>query len=451
MILHIFKKDCELLWPYVAGFVVLRMIATAVFEMLPSGVSGTSGTTLLDFIWLVIAILALQQDSVEGMRQDWLIRPIARRDMLLAKLLFVLVMILLPCFLIGFIDGWGATHEFAAAVRWSAFQSLFRVAAILPCMAVASVFTSLRNAVVGSVVLALGSYMLTYSNSELLPLHWLVTWMVLAVLMTAAIVALPLTYLWRRRTAAIAMLAGALMFAGVGGALLPYGAWFGFLALFSAERGAARSVVVTPPPGAKPSLGNNSLPLLMSGLPPGSRVYADFVRVRAAGRDVPQPPQRTWMTPVRFVEAPWQDYVTLRVPPPAPSTPPLKADLFLTLMRVSHQYVVPVRRWPGRGDPCFAQSLRARDPEVVFTCEFTQRPDCYTAVLESMPGGQAAASASSCYSNYDPLAPRGIPGHLPLADFTRAGTEEQLASARVVLKIYKPVDHFVRRVEIEKF
>ena len=46
--------------------------------------------------FLIVAIV--QQDAIPGVRQDWLVRPIRRRDLFLAKMLGVLLMALLPIF-----------------------------------------------------------------------------------------------------------------------------------------------------------------------------------------------------------------------------------------------------------------------------------------------------------------------------------------------------------------
>jgi hypothetical protein len=38
----------------------------------------------------------VQLDAIPGVRQDWLVRPLERRNLLLAKLLFVVLAVLLP-------------------------------------------------------------------------------------------------------------------------------------------------------------------------------------------------------------------------------------------------------------------------------------------------------------------------------------------------------------------
>src|SRR5689334_25416896 len=44
--------------------------------------------------FLILSVV--RQDAIPGVRQDWLVRPILRRDLLLAKILFVLLLVAAP-------------------------------------------------------------------------------------------------------------------------------------------------------------------------------------------------------------------------------------------------------------------------------------------------------------------------------------------------------------------
>lgn len=103
MIWNIFKKDARLLWPVAALVVALRVCAAILRHLVDHGkasgqiqlLSGLlASITLLGVT--VLAVVVIQQDAVPGTRQDWLIRPIRRRDLILAKVLFVLLMVQLP-------------------------------------------------------------------------------------------------------------------------------------------------------------------------------------------------------------------------------------------------------------------------------------------------------------------------------------------------------------------
>jgi len=108
---HIFKKDLILLWP------VALLCAFAQFAldglMFASDHDPGAPYLLLTARLFVIAVflviglaitLVVHQDAIPGTRQDWLIRPIRRRDLLLAKLLFVLVVVQLPMFLADLVE-----------------------------------------------------------------------------------------------------------------------------------------------------------------------------------------------------------------------------------------------------------------------------------------------------------------------------------------------------------
>ena len=100
MVWHIFKKDWKLLWPFFLAVAAIQFIPAAIRVKL--GLFGED--PVLEYVLdpatvvacLAVAFLAVaivQQDSIPGVRQDWLVRPVRRRDLLVAKLLFVLVLV----------------------------------------------------------------------------------------------------------------------------------------------------------------------------------------------------------------------------------------------------------------------------------------------------------------------------------------------------------------------
>src|SRR5580692_9540533 len=117
MIRHIFRKDWTLLWRFAAGvgaLYVIEMVAMlriGRFRGAPLAGPGAAGRAdlalftltnvfptvcMLASAFLIVAIV--QQDAIPGVRQDWLIRPIRRLDLLVAKMLGVLLMVLGPIF-----------------------------------------------------------------------------------------------------------------------------------------------------------------------------------------------------------------------------------------------------------------------------------------------------------------------------------------------------------------
>ena len=99
MVWHIFKKDVRLLWPFVLGAAGIQFALAAVRYR-----CDYAGPAELATLWQLFQLLqpasllaaafliatAVHQDAVPGVRQDWLVRPVRRKDLLLAKMLFLL-------------------------------------------------------------------------------------------------------------------------------------------------------------------------------------------------------------------------------------------------------------------------------------------------------------------------------------------------------------------------
>src|SRR5215831_9480915 len=123
MVRHIFRKDWRLLRPLVAALAVLQaLVAIARFK---SGhfLNGFPGVPLSFLVLLASATLitiAAHQDPIPGAGQDWLVRPIRRRDVFLAKLLFVVALVQGPWFFAdvaqGLANGFPLGESAAAAV-----------------------------------------------------------------------------------------------------------------------------------------------------------------------------------------------------------------------------------------------------------------------------------------------------------------------------------------------
>src|SRR5689334_19378146 len=101
MIWHIFKKDLRLLWRLALGLASVQCLETLLIYESDMGVPNLAQMfRVLDAITLLggglLIAAAVHQDAIPGVRQDWLVRPIRRVDLLAAKLLFVVLMVGLP-------------------------------------------------------------------------------------------------------------------------------------------------------------------------------------------------------------------------------------------------------------------------------------------------------------------------------------------------------------------
>jgi len=110
MILHILRKDWTLLWPVVVLVAALRALAE--WAVYGPGLFGDElpwamGSDLLGNAaavgWVVLVAAVVHQEPLSGTREDWLIRPIARWQLLCAKLLFLALMVHAPIVLVGFV------------------------------------------------------------------------------------------------------------------------------------------------------------------------------------------------------------------------------------------------------------------------------------------------------------------------------------------------------------
>jgi hypothetical protein len=152
MIGSIFKKDWALLWP-LAVLVTLIQIALewAIYKFGFFGVSPVAREImrLLTPAWYIgviaLAVAVVHEDSIPGVDQDWLIRPLNRTELLLAKLLFVAVTVCLPMLVVNLVDelasGFAGLPSFGDALYKEAY--LF-MCLMVPAVALAS---ATRNAV----------------------------------------------------------------------------------------------------------------------------------------------------------------------------------------------------------------------------------------------------------------------------------------------------------------
>jgi hypothetical protein len=156
MIWPIFRKDWTLLWP-LAVLVTLIQIAFE-WASYKYGLFGASPLArellrLLTPAWfigvLALAIAVVHEETVPGVDQDWLVRPLPRTDLLLAKMLFVLATVCLPMLIVNLIDelalGFPALPSFADALYKEAY--LF-VCLLVPAVALASATRNMIDLVV---------------------------------------------------------------------------------------------------------------------------------------------------------------------------------------------------------------------------------------------------------------------------------------------------------------
>lgn len=157
MILHIFRKDWKLLWKFFVIFTGVQFIPA--FLRMKNGLFPSSAQlAFLEFpstvvamaVIVFMAITIVHQDAIPGISQDWLVRPIKRRDLLLAKLLFV-ALVQAAIFVADLTQVFGSGFSFSEALAGaSAHNIYFGVMLTLPALCIAAVTRNLMEAIAGA-------------------------------------------------------------------------------------------------------------------------------------------------------------------------------------------------------------------------------------------------------------------------------------------------------------
>jgi len=512
MVGHILKKDWMLLWPLVAALAALQgLLAFTRFTAghFLNGLPTVPGSLLELLAAAIIITLVVHQDPIPGVRQDWLVRPIPRRDLFLAKLLFVVVLVQGPMFvtdlLQGLANGFSFGQSAAAAIACAVSILLTLTLPVLAFAALTATMTETFVAAVGVfavvIVCSIGGGLVgATAPTTLTGFAWVPVLMREALLLVAAGGVLVLQYRWRRTWAARALFAAALLI-GQFASFLPWRTAFRLEQLLTASSGNDHGIAVAFTPGAgrfrpapgqglddveeKPGMGPVDvaeenrrrraegaltvfLPLRVSGLIPESRLLADRSQVTVIGRDGRPVYQGTGNgLELRATTADATIHQGIRVPGALYSRVKgelvdVHLDYSFTLFRTNAAYALAARdgdqRMPGIG--WCATKVNDAGNRVLFRClQPGERPSCLAVVLEHTPTRQRNPEVSLCVPDYTPYPGHTFPdalsrfgGTLPFYDssglvrYPVGGP--QLSEARVVVTAFQPMAHFVRRVVI---
>jgi hypothetical protein len=159
---HFFKKDLRLLWPMalaLAATQALCAVRTVVLGPFKEPVALFQLTVFLPLlVYLGIALVtinAVHQDALPGVRQDWLTRPVRRLDVWLSKLLFVLLMVMLPIFVIDVIELLSLQLPLRPSIAGAAARTFALFGAFaLPALVLGAVTRSFTEALLFGIVAA---------------------------------------------------------------------------------------------------------------------------------------------------------------------------------------------------------------------------------------------------------------------------------------------------------
>jgi len=153
VIARIFKKDWILLWPMV-------MLVTAIQTLLEwsdydlsvinANAAAVDLIRPLTVAWVLgiaaLVVAVVHQDPIPGVEQDWLIRPIKRTDLLMAKMLFLLATISMPMMVLNLVHALAIGFPFADVIGVIVYKELYTfVFLILPLMALGAATRNLTE------------------------------------------------------------------------------------------------------------------------------------------------------------------------------------------------------------------------------------------------------------------------------------------------------------------
>ena len=509
MIWHIFKKDARLLWWLAASVAALDfakitiLLELGLFPQNPRLYLLSQFLAVGELLGVGFAIAAVvQQDAIPGVRQDWLVRPIRRRDLLLAKLLFVVLMLRLPSLLLNFYEGLSSGFRFEAALGSAVWGALMLLLAVdIPFLAFASLTRNLLEAITGGVVIFFGAAILltmtTGGGNRLMRqptfgtgMEWITAAAVTILLLVFAAILLLLQF-FRRRTFLSRCLTGVATVVGLLTTFIPWQPAFAIERSLSRVPGAAKTFALSFNPGAGrfprgPNLPALNLlpaqeltfvfiPLQVFGLPQSGAIQSDHVEIRlveANGRvdALNAYPQSGFRASAELSRAPQSGtYQSVTLPATLYhrlKDQPIRVEInySLTLWQIGSSYALPATNADEHipGLAWCKTRVNGNETAVQLRCEQAgNQPGCVTAVLEHTPSGRHNPERFNCEgSDYAPYPPwQFMPDQLHrfganlsfrdeagLASYPVDGS--MLQDSRVIVHVYEPEEHFSRNLII---
>ena len=471
MITHIVRKDWKLLWPLVLLVTALQiLLGWLSFRsgFLPEDVIARTLVRTLDVAWYVgiIALVAaaVHQDPIPGISQDWLIRPVLRRDLLFAKVLFVAAAILLPMLVVDLLNARGAGFTLSQALGPAAVKEIYvLLTLIVPLLALASVTENWPQILIGSaVLLVLFALCLIAASFAIGPgrcptcgtgLRWIQSLIEHGAVLLGALLILRLQYFNRQTSRARTLIVvGVMLFAF---AQLPWNLAFAIQQRFSVAPGEAAPVTVSfdttadwaalAPSHKAPELsaaraarallaGNSDdaaefvrrraliesvpvpfeLPLRVTGMPRDALLYVDRSEVRLVtvdGRVLYDSAGVSELAGLEMASADGASHQTIYLPAALYrqwSQVPVRLEVTysLALLELSATYSMPAPAGELRSAELgrCQSHLKADASEINLRCKQVGRgPPCFKVVLEG-PSGERNPESQDCSPDYRPFA-----------------------------------------------
>ncbi len=302
--LAIFRKDVRHLWPRIVLVLAVEgVIGWTLFSQPPELGRVQHLVVDLEFLaWWYLIACAIHQEAIPGDRQYWLTRPFSRRDLLAAKLLFILAFTCLPLFL-GQVASLllRGTSPFAYLPDILVSQLFFLATTVLPAAALASISAGLVEFVGIALAAWQGSYLLERMvGSHFLAdidwggLYWFRPTLVAALTLAAAAAILLLQYLRRRTWLCRGIVAAVLVIVAFITYMPGWHTAFQLLERLGAQPVSAATARVAFDPARdprtpiliperwtmfRPAAIAIPIPVRVTGIPPGMALYSDRAAV----------------------------------------------------------------------------------------------------------------------------------------------------------------------------
>jgi ABC-type transport system involved in multi-copper enzyme maturation permease subunit len=506
MIWHILKKDWTLLWKATVAIAGLQLAFA--FVQLRSELGRGNPVIqefgiLLSFVWLIASVILVvtlvQQDSIPGNRQDWLTRPIRRRDVIVAKIIFATVAVqgatIAADLVQGLCSGFPLRQSLSAALSRAA---LGFIAITLPALVLGTLTQSVTEAMVMSVMLIGGAFLFTvmavamggdthqFDPTNMTGVEWIPNLFRYLLILVGALIVVAWQYR-SRQTQYGRVSVAAVSLIVLCSQVIPWSPVFAIEKSLATQPGAARRISLTwrysgtdktsPQKGydATRTAGNSSerprliLPLLVQDVPTNAVLKADKSQVslfdasghrlyRGDGEDLeirhedqksgPDHFDQTVKIPMDLVQKHGENPIRIH------------AVYSMTLFALRSTYTMKA----VNDDQLLTGWGRCRtriddtSTAVEMNCmQMGKGPTCATVFLEDPKDGTRNPVNTACYPDYSPFLQRPIPdatSHfrlvLPYRDPSGiahyAVNASKLSESQIVIRVYQPIDHMSRVV-----
>jgi hypothetical protein len=511
MIWHIFRKDVKLMWRF-AALVAMLQLAYAFLQLRTEFGRGNvmleEMHTLLMFLWVIAAVVwviqLVHQDALPGTKQDWLVRPIRRLDVMAAKLLFSALVVQGSSIAGDLLEGLGAGFPIGQCIKAAMARAVVGFIAItIPALVMGAVTQSIAEAMVLTASLGAAAFLFTliaiglaggyqhqFDPTNGSGIEWIPNLVRFLLIFAGGLALMAMQYRSRKTSRArVAMMAllGIVLISQI----IPWRPVFAVQSHLSSAPQDANGITMEWDANDKAMAdkttdraefggimlgGVNSsdevalnLPITVTGLPAESILVDDNARVQlndsqgatffqGDGGNIRLQHDGPPNMPTEFAQA-------VRVPlnalkPKENQAGTVQARFSMTLFRLRATYRLSAiggdQRMPGWGR-C-KSIINDSGTAVEMTCmQMGRGPTCATVFLEDSKDGSRNRMNTSCYPNYSAYIDRPVPdaaSHfrlvLPFRDAQNSTKypvdETKVHEANIVIRMYEPTSHFTRQL-----